>query len=73
MSAVISRRQQMDTLDEGELYAFEIYFRPNQKDFSSDLYGGEFDLIAQAVAIYGGALLTIPRGTVIRRATCAEG
>ena len=59
VSAVITKRQQMDTLDEGELYAFEIYFRPNQKDFSADLYNTEFDRVLELMAIYGGALLTI--------------
>ncbi|MGJ8638716.1 MAG: ABC transporter substrate-binding protein [Opitutaceae bacterium] len=59
VSAVVSRRQQMDTLDEGELFSFEIYFRPNQKDFSADLYSSEFDKVIELMAIYGGALLTI--------------
>ncbi|MEM9158074.1 MAG: ABC transporter substrate-binding protein [Verrucomicrobiota bacterium] len=59
VSAVVNRRTQMDSLEEGELYAFEIYFRPNQNSFSSDLYQGEFDKVIELVSIYGGALLTI--------------
>ena len=59
VSAVISRRQQLDTLDEGELFAFEIYFRPNQKEFSAELYRTEFDKVLDLMSIYGGALLTI--------------
>lgn len=59
VSAVVSRRQQLDTLDEGELYSFEIYFKPNQKDFSADLYQAEFNRVLELMSIYGGALLTI--------------
>lgn len=59
VNAVVSKRQQMDALDEGELFAFEIYFKPNQKEFSAALYRSEFDRVLELMSIYGGALLTI--------------
>jgi outer membrane protein OmpA-like peptidoglycan-associated protein len=59
VSAVVSRRQQLDTLDQGELFSFEIYFQPNQQEFLADLYEAEFNRVLELMSIYGGALLTI--------------
>lgn len=59
VAAVVNKRAQQDTLQEGELYSFEIFFKPNQKDFSADLYRSEFDRVIELVYTYGGALLTI--------------
>ena len=59
VAAVVNKRVQLDNLSDGELYSFEIYFQPNQQDFSADLYKGEFDKVVDLVSTYGGALLTI--------------
>jgi outer membrane protein OmpA-like peptidoglycan-associated protein len=59
VSRLISRRQSQDTLGEGELFSFEIYFKPNQQTFPADLYKGEFDRAIELISTYGGALLTV--------------
>ncbi|MEJ2622119.1 MAG: ABC transporter substrate-binding protein [Candidatus Thiodiazotropha sp.] len=59
VTSVIARRQQQGTLQEGELFSFEIFFEPNQNTFSADLYQGSFDKVIQFSATYGGALITV--------------
>lgn len=59
VQTVVARKQQMDSLSEGELFSFEIYFQPNQNDFSAELYQSEFDRLIELASTYGGALLTI--------------
>lgn len=59
VAALVSRKTQEDSLDEGELYSFEIYFSPNQNTFPSAQYESEFQRVLQLVSTYGGALLTI--------------
>ncbi|MBI4068540.1 nitrate ABC transporter substrate-binding protein [Candidatus Kaiserbacteria bacterium] len=56
---LVRERQQQDRLEEGQLFSFEIRFKPNQQGFSMDLYGAEFDRVIELVSTYGGALLTI--------------
>jgi outer membrane protein OmpA-like peptidoglycan-associated protein len=56
---LVRERQQQDRLAEGQLFSFEIRFKPNQQGFSTDLYGKEFDRVIELVSTYGGALLTI--------------
>lgn len=41
------------------LFAFEIYFKPNQNSFSVSEYKGDFDRIIDFASTYGGALITI--------------
>jgi ABC-type nitrate/sulfonate/bicarbonate transport system substrate-binding protein/outer membrane protein OmpA-like peptidoglycan-associated protein len=59
VTSVIARRQQQGTLQEGELFSFEIFFEPNQNTFAADLYQGSFDKVIQFSATYGGALITV--------------
>jgi ABC-type nitrate/sulfonate/bicarbonate transport system substrate-binding protein/outer membrane protein OmpA-like peptidoglycan-associated protein len=59
VSSVIARKQQQGTLQEGELFSFEIFFEPNQNTFSADLYQGSFDKVIAFSATYGGALITV--------------
>lgn len=59
VSSVIARKQQQGTLQEGELFSFEIYFEPNQNTFSADLYQGAFDKVIEFSSTYGGALITV--------------
>lgn len=41
------------------LFAFEIYFKPNQNSFPVSQYKNEFDRIIDFASTYGGALITI--------------
>ncbi|ETW98936.1 MAG: hypothetical protein ETSY2_41890 [Candidatus Entotheonella gemina] len=56
---VVARRQQQGTLKSGELFAFEVYFKPNQNDFSESLYGDAFAKVVELASTYGGAVITI--------------
>lgn len=59
VAAVVARKQQQGTLGEGELFAFEIFFQPNQNSFSADLYKDSFAKVINLSSTYGGALITI--------------
>jgi ABC-type nitrate/sulfonate/bicarbonate transport system substrate-binding protein len=59
VAAVINRRQQQNRMTEGELFAFEIFFEPNQNAFSADLYKESFEKVIDLASTYGGALITI--------------
>jgi outer membrane protein OmpA-like peptidoglycan-associated protein len=59
VTSVIARKQQQGTLQEGELFSFEIFFEPNQNSFSADLYQGSFDKVIEFSSTYGGALITV--------------
>lgn len=58
-ATLVAKKQQQGTLDEGELFSFEVYFQPNQKAFSVDLYKDSFERVIDLAATYGGALITI--------------
>jgi ABC-type nitrate/sulfonate/bicarbonate transport system substrate-binding protein/outer membrane protein OmpA-like peptidoglycan-associated protein len=59
VASVVSRRQRQGTLAEGELFAFEIFFKPNQNSFSADLYRDAFARVIDLASTYGGAIITV--------------
>jgi ABC-type nitrate/sulfonate/bicarbonate transport system substrate-binding protein/outer membrane protein OmpA-like peptidoglycan-associated protein len=59
VARVVAKKQAMGTLDQGELFSFEINFKPNQKAFSEDLYSAEFKKVIELSATYGGAIITV--------------
>lgn len=59
VAQVVTRRQQQGALDEGQLFSFEIFFEPNQNEFTADLYEDAFNRVVDLAATYGGALITI--------------
>lgn len=59
VTSVIARKQQQGTLQEGELFSFEIFFEPNQNGFAADLYQSAFDKVIEFSSTYGGALITV--------------
>lgn len=59
VASVVARRQQQGTLGEGELFSFEIFFQPNQNDFSPDLYRDSFARVVDLASTYGGAIITV--------------
>jgi outer membrane protein OmpA-like peptidoglycan-associated protein len=59
VAAVVARRQQQGTLAAGEIFSFEIFFKPNQNSFSVDLYKDAFDKVIDLASTYGGALITV--------------
>lgn len=59
VARVVARRQAAGTLEEGELFTFEIYFEPNQNDFSATQYAAEFQRVVELAETYGGAIITV--------------
>ncbi len=59
VAKVIEKKAALGTLEEGELFRFEINFKPNQKDFGSDMYSEEFKKIVELSATYGGAVISV--------------
>lgn len=59
VAAVVARKQRQDTLGEGELFSFEIFFQPNQNQFTPELYQDSFKKVIEYASTYGGALITI--------------
>jgi len=59
VASVVARRQQQGTLATGELFSFEIFFKPNQNTFSADLYQEAFDKVIDLASTYGGAIITV--------------
>ena len=59
VAQVVTRMQQQGTLDSGELFSFEIYFEPNQQQFSAELYHDAFEKVVKLAARYGGAVITV--------------
>lgn len=59
VAAVVSRKQQQGTLGNDELFSFEVFFKPNQNEFSADLYADSFKKVIEYASTYGGALITV--------------
>lgn len=59
VATVVTRKQQQGTLADGQLFAFEIFFQPNQNAFSADLYQKDFEKVIDLASTYGGALITV--------------
>jgi ABC-type nitrate/sulfonate/bicarbonate transport system substrate-binding protein/outer membrane protein OmpA-like peptidoglycan-associated protein len=59
VASVVNKRQQQGSLAEGELFSFEVFFKPNQSSFSADLYKDAFDKVINLASTYAGAVITI--------------
>jgi ABC-type nitrate/sulfonate/bicarbonate transport system substrate-binding protein len=59
VASVVARRQSQGKLGEGELFSFEVLFKPNQDKFPVELYAEAFKKVAALAATYGGAIVTI--------------
>lgn len=59
VASVVARRQSQGKLNEGELFSFEVLFKPNQDKFPVELYAEAFKKVSGLAATYGGAIVTI--------------
>lgn len=59
VAKVIEKKAALGTLEEGELFKFEINFKPNQNVFSVDMYSEEFGKVVELSATYGGAVISV--------------
>ncbi len=59
VAKVVAQKQAMGTLGEGELFSFEVFFKPNQNTFAADIYADAFRKVVELASTYGGAVITI--------------
>ena len=59
VASVVAKRQSQGKLNEGELFSFEVLFKPNQDKFPVELYAEAFKRVSALAATYGGAVVTI--------------
>lgn len=55
----VEKRRVAGKLAEGELFAFEILFKPNQNTFSPEMYKDEFNKVVDLASTYGGAIIIV--------------
>lgn len=59
VAKVVAEKQALGTLDEGELFSFQVYFQPNQNTFTTAKYEDAFNRVVELASTYGGAVITI--------------
>lgn len=59
VASIVAKRQSQGKLGEGELFGFEVQFKPNQDKFSVELYADAFKRVVDLAATYGGAVITV--------------
>ncbi len=59
VAQLVTRRRQQGVLDDGSLFHFEVFFKPNQNSFSADLYADDFVKVIDLASTYGGAVITV--------------
>jgi ABC-type nitrate/sulfonate/bicarbonate transport system substrate-binding protein/outer membrane protein OmpA-like peptidoglycan-associated protein len=59
VAGIVAKRQSQGRLSEGELFSFEVQFKPNQDKFPAELYADAFKKVASLAATYGGAVITV--------------
>ena len=56
---LLTRRQREGSLGDSEIFSFEVFFKPNQNSFTTDLYAQEFERVVELASTYGGAIITV--------------
>ncbi len=59
VASVVAKKQQQNSLEDGELFSFEVAFQPNQNKFDPQLYKLEFLRVIELASTYGGAVITV--------------
>ena len=59
VAGIVAKRQAQGRLGEGELFSFEVQFKPNQDKFPAELYAEAFKKVSGLAATYGGAVITV--------------
>lgn len=59
LSKVVEKKRAMGTLQEGELFSFEIFFQPNQNTFPSEIYTDAFKKVVDLASTYGGSVIVV--------------
>ena len=58
VAAVVDKRQKQNQ-DRGDLFAFEVFFQPNQNTFTASQYEQDFKRVINLASTYGGAIITV--------------
>jgi len=59
VAQVATRRTQKGGVAEGQLFTFEVQFKPNQDAFTAAQYEQDFERAVNLAATYGGAVITV--------------
>jgi hypothetical protein len=59
VALTVAQKLRKGTLDEGELFSFEILYEPNQESFPENLYQDAFNKAVEYASTYGGSLISI--------------
>lgn len=59
VAALVTRKQQQGKLSEGELFSFEVFFKPNQDSFTVEQYKEAFGEVVKLASTYRGAIITV--------------
>jgi len=59
VAQVATQRTQKGGLAEGQLFTFEVQFKPNQDAFTAAQYENDFERAVNLAATYGGAVITV--------------
>lgn len=59
VAGIVAKRQSQGKLGEGELFSFEVFFKPNQDKFPAELYNEAFKRVVNLASTYGGALIAV--------------
>ncbi|WP_194435382.1 OmpA family protein [Vibrio fluminensis] len=59
VAKVVEAKQKQGTLEDGTVFEFEIFFKPNQKAFDASLYQEQFKRVTQLAQTYAGAVITV--------------
>jgi outer membrane protein OmpA-like peptidoglycan-associated protein len=59
VAQIVNQNQKMGNSTNGELYAFEIYFKANQTNFSAVLYEEDFKRVIDWASKFAGAVIII--------------
>lgn len=56
---IVREKDRLGTLDDGALFTFEVFFKPNQNEFSEAQYADDFKKVVDLASTYGGAIITV--------------
>jgi ABC-type nitrate/sulfonate/bicarbonate transport system substrate-binding protein/outer membrane protein OmpA-like peptidoglycan-associated protein len=59
VAGVVAQRQAQGKLGEGELFSFEVLFKPNQDKFPAEQYTEAFRRVLNLASTYAGAIITV--------------
>ncbi|GAB5387344.1 MAG: hypothetical protein Alpg2KO_03120 [Alphaproteobacteria bacterium] len=59
VARLVQRRKAQGVEDDGTLFSFEVFFKPNQNEFPPELYRTQFERVVDLATTYGGAIISV--------------